>query len=148
MIMQTSSNVAPVRTIELPEPGYPMLTRMITNNFFSETGKESAVTWIVGKEHPLVPEMKVMRMFIDRGGVEVYSASNDGHTGMRNVVPMSWVRLIEEAMPIDVFATEMDIGEALAATEREERAEEAFDEPEPEPKPAPAPSPTPNGQPS
>ena len=124
-----------VQTVNLAPPGYPMLTRMVSDPLFPETkpqvmacphckqnlalplptaGKDEPITWIVGQRHPLVPDMKVMRMFIDHGGVEVYSVANDGKAGMRNLVPMTSVRLTEEAMPMDVFAEE------LAAAEEED----------------------------
>jgi hypothetical protein len=82
--------------------------------------------------------MKVMRMFIDRGGVEVYSVSGDGRTGVRNLVPMSMIRLIEEAMPLEVFIEELDAAE---------NDEPEPNEPEPEPEPAPPPVSTNNNQP-
>jgi hypothetical protein len=132
-----------VQTIALPEPGYPMLTRMITNPLFPSADptapKDEPVTWIVSQSHPLVPNLKVVRMFLDRGGVEVYSVSSDGKVGMRNLVPLASVRLVEEFMPIDVFVEE------LAAAEADDGDEEPDDtEPEPEPVAA-APAP-PNGQ--
>ena len=135
MTMQTPpSNVVPLRTVELPAPGFPMLTRMVSNCLFPESnGKEVPTTWIVGQPHPLVPEMKIVRMFVDRGGVEIYSVSGDGKTGMRNLVPMSWIRLTEEAMPLDVFIEELEAAESEEPEEPEE--------PELEPTPAP------NGQP-
>jgi hypothetical protein len=152
--MTQPTGTTATRNVVLPEPGFPMLTRMISNALFPEaqtktvgcphckgsisleqSTKEEPITWIVGQAHPLVPQMKVMRMFVDRGGVEVYSVSDDGKAGMRNLVPMSWVRLIEEAMPLDVFVEE------LAAAEE--------DEPEPEPEPGdpePEQAPVTNGQ--
>ena len=156
MTMQPMNAPAPAapagNVVQLPEPGFPMLTRMISMPLFPDSApqvvacphckanisidragaKEEPVTWIVGQSHPLVPDMKVMRMFVDRGGVEVYSVSSDGKAGMRNLVPMSHVKLIEEAMPLDVFIEE------LAAAEEEEPGPEP--EPEPEPTPAPAPN--------
>lgn len=95
------------QAVELPQPGYPMVTRVISNALFPENGQEAPVTWVVSHPHPLVPTMRVVRMFIDRGGVEIYSVSADGKNGMRNLIPMSWVRLVEEAMPIDIFADEL-----------------------------------------
>jgi len=142
--------------VQLPEPGFPMLTRMISNALFPDASpqvvgcphckanisidragaKEEPVTWIVGQPHPLVPDMKVMRMFVDRGGVEVYSVSADGRAGMRNLVPMSYIRLIEEAMPLDVFIEE------LAAAEEEDPEPGPLD---PGADPLPATAPTGNG---
>ena len=110
------------KTVELPAPGYPMLTRMISNALFSEKGKEEV--WVVGGPHPLVPDLKVIRMFNDHGGVEIYSVTADGKAGTRNFVPMHWVRLTEEAMPIDVFVEE------LAAAENDGGDDDEPEEPE------------------
>jgi len=75
--------------------------------------KDEPVTWVVSQRHPLVPEMTVVRMFVveDRGGVEVYSTSNDGTKGIRNFIPNSRVRLSEEVMPLDVFVSELAAAE-------------------------------------
>lgn len=99
------------RDIELPPPGFPMVTRMISNALLPiDGGSQAPATWVVSQPHPLVPDMMVVRMFVDRGGVEVYS--HDGRNGMRNLIPMTWVRLIEEVMPLDVFAEELAAAES------------------------------------
>lgn len=107
-----SDNGVPTQTITLPDAQYPMVTRMISNALFPENGKEDPVTWTVSHEHPLVPDMKVVRMFATRDRVEVYSVSSNGRAGMRNIIPMSWVRLVEEAMPLDVFVDELSDAES------------------------------------
>jgi hypothetical protein len=110
-----------VQTVALPAPGYPMVTRVVSSALFPDSkGKEDPVAWVVSQSHPLVPQVNVVRMFLDRGGVEVYSVSHDGKAGMRNLIPISHVRLVEEAMPIDVFVEELNA------------AENDGDEPEPE----------------
>jgi hypothetical protein len=117
-------------TFALPAPGYPMLTRMISNALFPENGREDPVTWVVSHTHPLVPDMRVVRMFVDRGGVEIYAISSDGKSGMRNLIPMSMVRLVEEAMPINVFVAELE------ASESAEDDDDGFEEDEPIPEPS------------
>lgn len=134
-------NAAPERT-ELPEPGFPMLTRMVSNPIFPSgepVGKEEPITWILGKPHPFMPGMEVMRMFVDRGGVEIYSVSSDRHSGTRNMIPMTQVRIIEEAMPLDVFIEE------LAAAEGDDDEPDDPDEPVDPETPEPAPAPPVNG---
>lgn len=138
-----TQTTASTRIVELPQPQFPMLTRFISNALFPERDGRGAldaepITWTVSLAHPLVPDMKIVRMFVDRGGVEVYSVSADGSKGMRNLIPMSWVRLIEEAMPLDVFVDE------LAASESDEgdEGDDPEDSGEPELDPE-APSPTP-----
>lgn len=119
-----------------------MLTRMVSNTLFPtpqpqradcphckqalqiDKGVEEPITWTVGQRHPLVPDMMIVRMFVDRGGVEVYS--HDGKNGMRNLIPMSFVRLIEEVMPLDLFAEELSAAEA----ESDDDGDEGDDEPE------------------
>lgn len=140
-----------MQTFQLPEAGYPMLTRMISSPLFIEPlpskevvehraaqllaslaaqpqrqaelvsaalheamqsrVSEEAVTWTVGQDHPLIPKVKIVRMFLDRGGVEVYSVAEDGKTAMRNLVPLTSVRLVEEFMPLEVFVEELTAAE-------------------------------------
>ena len=158
------TTVSPVQTIELTPPGDVVLTRMVSDALFPDTksqtmgcphckqsisvplpapGKEEPITWIIGQRHPLLPDMKVIRMFLDHDGVEVYSVSGDGKAGMRNMVPLSRVRLTEEAMALDVFAEELKDAE-------EDGGDPDPDDPEqgdpPDPDAPPALLPAPNGQ--
>jgi hypothetical protein len=126
----TVINIAP-KVIELPAPQFPMLTRVVSSPIFSD--REQAITWGIGAPHPLVPDTyKVIRMFVDRGGVEVYSVSADGKNGMRNLIPMERVRFIEEAMPLDVFVEELDAAESAGDDDDDDEPEETefLDEPE------------------
>jgi len=119
----------------LPPPGYPLVTRVISNPLFpsepiagSGVSREDPVTWMLGQPHPFVPTMTIVRMFVVRsGGVEIYSVGGSPGSppdGMRNLLPMHSVRFVEEAMPIEVFIDEL----ALAESGDD-------DEPEPEPEP-------------
>jgi len=100
------NNVAPItKTIELPEPGYPMLTQMISHALFPDM-TSGICRWSVDQPHPLVPEMKVVRMFVVDGGVHVYSAPNSGIC-TRSFVPMKGIKITEEVMPLDVFVEEL-----------------------------------------
>lgn len=160
MTMQQPGGHSVTKTVDLPAPGYPMVTRMISDSLFSEARqqwvqpppgapagtpmhlmppKDDPVTWTVSQAHPLIPNLKVVRMFLDRGGVEVYSVTDDGKTGMRNLVPMSRVRLVEEFMPLEVFVEEM----AAAETDDDPGSEEPRD---PEPALEPALAAVSNGQ--
>ena len=131
----------------LPDPTYPMVVHMISNPMFpaepaapgTPPNREEPVHWVISKNHPFVPNFRVMRMFLDRGGVEVYSVFEADKIGMRDVIPMHNVRLVQESMPIDIFVEE------LAAAE-EEDGDEPDLEPEPEPEPTPGPAPVANGQ--
>ena len=121
----------------LPDPNYPMLTRVISRPLFprvkpetvacphckgnltinrpdSSKDPEEPITWVVKHTHPLVPSMQIVRMFLDdHGGVEVYSvmSSGDQRTGMRNYLPSSQVKLVEEGMPYEVFIDELEDAE-------------------------------------
>jgi hypothetical protein len=65
-------------------------------------------------------------MFIDGDLIEVYST--DGKIGMRDLIPMSTVRLAEEGMPLDTYEEEIDLSAARSAGED-------LEDPEPDPEP-------------
>jgi len=116
--------------INLPKPGFPMLTRVVSNPIFSsDPKKDNPVTWTLGSPHPMIPTVKVVRMFVDRGGVEIYSATDDGSAGMRNWIPDVQIRLTEEAMPMDVFVEELAAAEAGDDDDDEEEEEEEIIKP-------------------
>lgn len=118
--------------IDLPPPGYPMVVLMITDNV-ADYGKPP-IRWAINQPHPFVPEMIVERMFSDTDGVEIYS--HDGRkVGMRDLIQARHVYLVQEGMPIDIFADVLDDAE---------RAAETPPPPDPDSEP-PAP---PNGQPT
>lgn len=139
----------PVQTIDLPAPGYPMVTRVISDPLFPPEAPAPApppapgapvpapvaappaepLTWVVSHAHPLVPQMKVVRMFVEALGIAVYSVALDGTTGMRNLIPTGRTRFVEEAMPLEVFIDELAIAESDA---------DAPDDEEDEPPEAPA----------
>lgn len=120
------------KRVELPPPSPPVLVTLFTDNLVpdKETHSVVSVAWAVSKPHPYVSEMDIVRMFIalDRGGVEVYSTSRDGRICMRDLIPMSRVRLAQEAMPPEIF-----IDELIAAEEGADDDDEGEDEPEEEP---------------
>lgn len=101
-------------TIELPPAGFPMLTRVISNALFPPAPQEEGgpVVWVLSKPHPLVSSAVVVRMFVNSGGVEIYSRDGTSGKGIRNLVPMSQVLLVEEVMPMDIFAEEIASAEA------------------------------------
>jgi hypothetical protein len=87
-----------------------------------ESTSELPVTWIVGEPHPLVSSHRVVRMFIEGSAVEIYS--HDGVAGMRNTIPMSFVRIVEEGMPLEEFRAQLTVAEQAADAEDEEESEE------------------------
>jgi len=102
--------------------GYPMVTRMISDPLFPPEqpgARDEPVTWVVSKPHPLVPEMNVVRMFDEGTRVVVYSVAADGTTGMRNLIPMVRTRIVEEAMPLEVFIEELALSESGEAPDDE-----------------------------
>jgi hypothetical protein len=91
--------------------------------------------------------MRVERMFVSRSVVEVYSVSSDGKHSMRNLVPMSMIRLVEEWMPVNAWVEELETSEFEADERRralfgdfEEEEEEGEVEPGPGDEPMPEPS--------
>ena len=123
------------KTVEIPPPQFPMLVLLITDSI-----EGSGMTkWIVSEKHPYVPDLSVMRMFNDRGGIEIYSASSDAKSCIRDFVPMARVRLSQEAMPVDVYVDELRAAELGDGDEEEDESVE----PEPDEPSTEAPS---NGQ--
>jgi hypothetical protein len=109
--------------VSIPPAEYPMVNRAITNALFSESStapglppREDPVTWMCNQPHPLVPQMKVIRMFYIRGvGLEIYSLPDSEQSQippMRNFVPTHWVRFVEEIMPAEIFVEELAYSEA------------------------------------
>jgi hypothetical protein len=141
----------PVSTIpSVVAPTYPMVVHMISNPMFpgerevdangqltGRVGKEEPIHWVVSKPHPFVANFNVLRMFMDRGSVEVYSVSADNARGMRDVVPMHCVRLVQEAMPMDIFVEELE------AAENDDDEDDLDLEPGEPGAPAPPPAPEP-----
>jgi hypothetical protein len=118
--------------IELPPPGYPVLTRMISHDPLPEETATKPLVWVLGELHPLMSDYRVVRMFVvDRGGVEVYAVSLDGRRAFRNLIPMTSIRIVEETMPLDVLADELEAAESSGDDE------EDYGEEDPEPIPSP-----------
>lgn len=111
--------------------GMPALTCVISNGLLSQDGKEDLATWAFSSSHPLVSSMRIVRMVIDRGCIAVYSMLEGGKSGMRNLVPMSWVRIVEEALTFSEMVDEIE------RAELEDGAEDTE---------APAPAPALSGQ--
>jgi len=136
--------------LALPEPGYPLLVNLFTDNLVppkDEAGaskahapKEEVVHWALTQAHPFIPGMTIMRMFVLTSTVEVYSRANDG-TCMRDTIPMARVRLAQEGMPPQVFVEEITAAEGGGDDDDDD---DLPDEPEPDEDHTPAP--TANGQ--
>jgi hypothetical protein len=122
------------------ERSEPKLTLVIANPLFPQPVLDTAgnavqgqyrasvepVVWGIGSRHPFVQTMKIECMFIDGDLIEVYST--DGKIGMRDLIPMSTVRLAEEGMPLDTYEEEIDLSAARSAGED-------LEDPEPDPEP-------------
>lgn len=122
----------------------PKITAMITSSLSPDPGQTSPVAWVVGEKHPISPNMSVIAMFEVSGGIEVYSASPE-RKGIRDFIPIHWVRNFRESMPFDVFMQELDKSER---GEDDDDDDDYDDEPDaPEETPATVPPP-PNGQPT
>lgn len=103
------------REIELPEAGYPMVTRVVSAPVLKLEGDGRLDwTWQVGESHPLVPNLRIVRMFYVDHDVQVYAVTADGVAGTRYTIPQSLIRLVEESMPIDVFVVELEASEEEA----------------------------------
>lgn len=106
-------NVPTAAPVELAEPGFPMAMLMVSEVILPDPERTSQgpLLWVVGKPHPFVPNANVLRMFVTDSGVDVYSVSSNGMKGMRDRIPMTRIRLVQEAMPLEVFAEELDAAE-------------------------------------
>lgn len=96
--------------------------------------ENAPLVWMIGRPHPIIPELVVMRMYVMPGvGVEVYSINGPGKDGakpqltggMRYTMPWHMVLMTEEAMDLNT------LGDEILAAEKDDSAEE-------EPEPAPA----------
>lgn len=131
----------PANTIprDLPAPEFPVLRMMFTDNLTpagNGNGAEAVILWQVGELHPYASNVRVSRMFFSRvGGVAVYSAADNGDGCVRDLIPMNRIRIVQEVMPFEVFAEEIDIAE----TERWNGEPEPEPEPEPDPELEPEP---------
>lgn len=93
------------KTYTLPPMGHPAVTRVVTLCPLDEL-KVNELTWVLNQAHPIIKSMRIVRMFDGDAGVEVYSVDGDG-TPMRNRIPSMMIKLVEEAMPIEVFIEEI-----------------------------------------
>lgn len=95
----------PAKTYTLPPMGYPAVTRVVTLCPLDELRKNE-ITWTLNQPHPIIEGCRIVRMFDGDAGVEVYSVSADG-TPMRNRIPSMMIKLVEEAMSMEVFIEEI-----------------------------------------
>ena len=105
----------------------PTVTMAVTDHL---KGNEP-LTWKLKGDHPYVPEMKVMAMFLHSSILEIYST--DGKTGLRERIPMTRVRITQEYISSDIFNDELDASEVKHLDIDEEDED---DEPEAPPKTA------------
>ena len=140
----------PVSTPTSPEQDLPppLLQRVISNPFFPEDGV-APIVFRIDAVHPLMPTARIVRMFIIDGGVEIYAMKQErpgAFIGVRNTIPMHWVRLVEEIMHPDVLNDEIELADARA--DEDDDGEEGEEDDPPNGRPtAPPPEPAPlNGQ--
>lgn len=148
MNIPTAPTVPATAQIPEPDPERPVVVLVISNPVFpkvlektmacphckgsiampvpAEPGEPEPVAWALGKLHPFVPTMQIKRMHLIEDVVHIYSASNDGNL-VRDTIPMSSVRLLEQGMSFHVYASELEYDESYDA-------DDLFD-PETEPDP-------------
>lgn len=138
------------RVVNLPEAEPPVVTRVIADRprppiVNGRVESAPPLTWVYNGQDPLDSTRLIVRMFLDRGeGVDVYSLSGDRTNGVRYFIPSHLIRFVEEIMPLDMFAAEIDAeqrdeDENAPALGEEEEEDEAEQDQTP-------PSPPPNGQ--
>lgn len=138
----SAKTILPVeRLLAPPNPESTTLVRVVTDSFPTDDddGKKKLITWILNYPHPLANGAKILRMFFEDGGIEVYSS--DGHMYVRTFVPERYIKFFDETMSEETFVDE------VAASEEEDEPD--LPEPDPaEPEPDPPAAAAPNGQPS
>jgi hypothetical protein len=115
------------RELKLPTASYPVVNRVLSDNPFPPTvvtpgivPPVQPVLWLLGEAHPMMPDMKVMRMYVVMGvAVEVYSAAANGTMGCRHTIPWPFVRLCEEVMDPETFVEEITEAERDSGDEPE-----------------------------
>lgn len=100
-----------------PDPNSPVVTRVVSVPPIDMTGPDQrpvkTITWVLGGMHPMIADCRVVRMYVDRGGVDVYSVPIKGGTeGTRHHIPQHLIRLVEEGMSIEVLADEIALAES------------------------------------
>lgn len=127
-------SILPVeRRLPQPDADATALVRMVTEPLDPIDGYKEPTAWLLNRPHPLAGEAKIVRMYRDDGGVEVYSS--DGKMFVRTFVPERVIRFCDEAMSEDTFVEFIEISE-LDEEEEEEEEIPAAAAPEPAPPPA------------
>ena len=156
--MTQPSNITPAaRTIQLADQNFPAVMRVVSTRFFPEPKKEETrtvgcphcqkpivipapaerkedapITWIVGVDHPIIPDMLVIRMFRVDGDIIVYTVKKDQTSGMRHTLPECTVLFVDETMPPEVFAEQLRFSEEDViddGDDEEDDEPENFDQP-------------------
>jgi len=93
-----------------PSPDSPMVVLMMSEPV-DPTARDPLV-WRTGDKHPIAPTGKIIRMFYNEDGVDIFSTSPDvKEGGMIDYIPMKHVLIITRAASLDVFARELELAE-------------------------------------
>lgn len=101
----------------LPEVlSYPRIMLMVTDCVvpFENADANTMLHWSVGGLHPFIEGARIVAMYFNDTGVDVYSTrvnERGEREGMRDHIPMTRVRVCREAMPFHVFAKELAAAE-------------------------------------
>lgn len=139
MTNQAQPQQQQTKVLELPVARYPLVNRVIADHPFPtetpqgqtvESFRAPAVIWTIAQPHPLVADLKVVRMYMVPGvSVEIYSMKSDGTLGVRNIIPWNQVRLAEEICDVQSFIDE------ITAAEEDDDDDDDDDPNEPKPDP-------------
>ena len=111
---------------QLPPANLPVVLRIWTHSPIlpdvdPKTGiQQATILWMVETQHPFQPTHVVGRIYVQLGiGVEIYSMpkaeTKDEKvraTYVRDTIPWSWVRMIEEVMDAATFVEEVQVAES------------------------------------
>ncbi len=107
---------------QFAKPEFPMVMVMFTDGVEGMPSHGSHVLWTVGRPHPFIPETSILRMFITDTGVEVYSW--DSKAGARDLIPMNRIRLVREALSLEILMEELALAEAEKADDQDDEEDD------------------------
>jgi len=98
----------PPELLELPPMEYPRIKVMVTEHPNRSTER---LRWIVGETHPLLGDSKIVAIYANEDFVEVYSLTAGFKSGIRDIIQIDHVRLLQEVMPAGIWRDELERAE-------------------------------------
>ena len=87
---------------------YPRIKVMVTEH---PNNANDRLRWIVGETHPLLGDSKIVAIYANEDFVEVYSLTAGFKSGIRDIIQIDHVRLLQEVMPAGIWRDELERAE-------------------------------------